>query len=343
MKNFDGFTKGINLGGWLSQCGKDNYTKSHFDNFIAESDIKRIASWGLDHIRLPIDYNVIQNEDGSFIDWGFEYLDKCLEWCFKNGLNVILDLHKTCGFVFDDKTYCQFFDDEVLQNQFIALWEELAQRYAKFSPKVALELLNEITTEEMAPKWNKIANRTIDAIRKINTDVKIIIGGIYNNSIQGLDLLEKPHDENIVFTFHCYNPLIFTHQGAYWIEKMPLDLKINYPETYENLIAESKKILMHTQYDELENFSGTIDSVFFEKYFERAIAVSQKFDVPLYCGEYGVIDKVDGKNALRWFKDINSALKKYKIGHAVWSYKKMDFGLIEKNYESVLNELLESL
>ena len=62
MRTLDGFKKGVNLGGWLSQGPLD---KEHLDTFITEKDIARIASWGLDHVRLPIDYDNFENEDGS--------------------------------------------------------------------------------------------------------------------------------------------------------------------------------------------------------------------------------------------------------------------------------------
>ena len=52
MKVFEGYTRGINLGGWLSQC--DN-TVETYENFIREEDIRRISEWGLDHIRIPVD------------------------------------------------------------------------------------------------------------------------------------------------------------------------------------------------------------------------------------------------------------------------------------------------
>ena len=54
--------KGVNLGGWMSQC---DYSEGRLNGFITEEDIKKIASWWMDHVRLPVDYNVIQNEDGS--------------------------------------------------------------------------------------------------------------------------------------------------------------------------------------------------------------------------------------------------------------------------------------
>ena len=60
MKEFIGYKKGINLGGWLSQC---NHCREHYDSFINESDIRRISEWGLDHIRLPVDYELVISQD----------------------------------------------------------------------------------------------------------------------------------------------------------------------------------------------------------------------------------------------------------------------------------------
>lgn len=43
MNEFKGYRNGVDLGGWLSQCG---YEKEHIESFITEADIARIASWG---------------------------------------------------------------------------------------------------------------------------------------------------------------------------------------------------------------------------------------------------------------------------------------------------------
>ena len=33
-----------------------------------------------------------------------------------------------------------------------------------------------------------------------------------------------------IYNFHCYDPLIFTHQAAYWVEGMTSDFRISYPK-----------------------------------------------------------------------------------------------------------------
>ena len=63
MKQFPGFSHGINLGGWLSQC---DHTKERYESFITESDIETIKGWGLDHIRVPVDYDLVEEKEAFF-------------------------------------------------------------------------------------------------------------------------------------------------------------------------------------------------------------------------------------------------------------------------------------
>lgn len=343
MKKFEGFMKGVNLGGWVSQCGEGNYTKERFDSFIVESDIKKISEWGADHVRLPVDYHLFQNEDKSFKESGFKYIDNCLEWCERYGLNVVLDLHKTMGFIFDDKSYCDFFYNEELQDNFITVWEELTKRYGKFHKRVAFELLNEITSAEFTQKWNEIWRRAVGAIRKINRDVRIIVGGIYNSSIGGLSLLGEPADENVVYTFHCYSPLVFTHQSAYWIENMPSDFKVSYPDRLGALKERAREVLGNDFDWEFDSDGEIIGEKYFERMFREALDVCEKYGVAVYCGEYGVIDRASPEDTVKWFRDINAAFVKYDIPRCVWTYKEKDFGISGEHYSGVIDELVKFL
>ena len=131
MRGMEGYMRGINLGGWLSQF--DAPTKEHFDTFITKADLQRIAGMGLDHVRVPVDYTVIETEDGTPKEEGYRYIDNCVQWCRENGLHMIIDLHKTFGYSFDpldkdDKTI--FFTDSARQQRFFDLWETIAKRYS---------------------------------------------------------------------------------------------------------------------------------------------------------------------------------------------------------------------
>lgn len=315
MNNFDGFRKGVNLGGWLSQC---DYSDRRLQHFIVKSDIEKIASWGADHVRLPIDYNVLEDENGNPIDRGCDCIDRALGWCAEYGLNLLVDLHKTVGYSFDDgEAEDGFFVSEVLQERFYRLWERLAEKYGNNS-HIAFELLNEVTDKSYCADWNRIAAMCIERIRKIAPDTVILVGGYWNNSVDAVKDLDPPHDDRVIYNFHCYDPLEFTHQSAYWVKDKDVSRKISYSE------------------------SGAGEE-YFIAHFAEAAAKAKANNTVLYCGEYGVIDRVAPEEALKWYIAINRAFEKLNISRCVWNYKEMDFGLSDKRMDSVIGELIKYL
>lgn len=342
MSEFNGYKRGINLGGWLSQC---DHSKETYDTFITSRDIERIATWGLDHVRLPIDYELVETDDGKYIEEGFRYIENCLEWCERNGLNMILDLHKTAGYSFDEfETSTGFFENEKLQNRFIALWEELSKRYGQYEARLTFELLNEVVDSEMADVWNSIAKRAIKAIRQFAPTIKILIGGVRNNSVDSIKQLDLPYDNNIVYTFHYYEPLIFTHQSAYWVKKMTSDFQTAYPNELATYKSETEEFLPIENGYLYHNITlTTIDKSFFENAFSEAIQIAKERNVALYCGEYGVIDKADITSTVNWYADINATFEKFEIGRAAWTYKGKDFGITDDHYAPILEKLIKLL
>ncbi|MBO4396073.1 MAG: cellulase family glycosylhydrolase [Eubacterium sp.] len=342
MKKFNGFERGINLGGWLSQC---DYTKETYENYVKADDLKQIAAWGLDHVRVPVDYNLIEDEAGNDIEEGYGYIDRVVGWCRDNGLNMLLDLHKTYGYSFDfGEDEEGFFDNADYQERFYKLWEKLASRYGKYNDMIAFELLNEITDREYMEKWNRITNTCIERIRAIAPTTYILTSGYYNSSIESLPALDPPHDEYIVYTFHCYEPLIFTHQGAYWAPGMSTDFRMSIDEPYRVMKENSKKYLSQVtvgfaDFDPEERFGVP----YFDKFFSEAVKIAEERNVALYCGEYGVIDRADPQEILKWYKIINSAFEKYGIARCAWNYRGKDFGFVDDYMKPVIGEIVKYL
>ena len=342
MKRWNGYEHGVNLGGWLSQC---SHTKERYDTFIREEDFCRISEWGLDHVRLPIDYNLIEDKDGTPLDDGMAYIDKAVEWAGKYGLNLVLDLHKTYGFSFDaGEKEDGFFENEAYQERFYRLWERLAGRFGNLGERIAFELLNEVTDKGVCDTWNRISSECIRRIRLIAPEVKILIGGYWNNSIEALKDLLPPYDENIIYNFHCYEPLIFTHQGAYWVQGMDTEFRIPIEASYRELQKASDNYLSQAVVS-LDGFDPDkpLGPEFFERYFSEAVRIAEERNVSLYCGEYGVIDRAQPEEALAWYRTIGKVFDQFGIGRAAWSYKEMDFGLIDPHMETVLAELVKVL
>lgn len=345
MREFEGYRRGINLGGWLSQFMRDS--REHRETFITESDIEAIAGAGLDHVRLPVDYDVIENADGSVREEGHEFIMRCIGWCRKYGLKMVLDLHKAYGYSFapdlkEDKTV--FFRQEKYRQRFYSTWERLAERYGSYSGMIAFELLNEVVPEEVAGDWNEIALNTLGRIRRLAPDTWVVMGGVMFNSVRAVPLLPSVDDPKFVYTFHCYDPMVFTHQGAQWMQEELKNTRIGYPATLQEYRDASNKISDDFGGDILqERITAGSGPEFFEQIMEDAIRVSEERNIPLYCGEYGVIETADPEDVIRWMRDIHEAFERHDIARAGWTYKRMVFGIFDGRLKDQTGEAVSLL
>ena len=258
---------------------------------------------------------------------------------------MVLDLHKTAGFSFDPgEQEAGFFKSEKHQERFYALWERIARRFGRDGDMLAFELLNEVTEREYGPVWNRIAGECIRRIRVFAPDTKILIGGYWHNSAAAVKDLPDPFDNNIVYNFHCYEPHIFTHQGAYWMPTMDTSFRISACATFREMAEATRRMLGGTLVD-FEKYppEATLTAAFFEDFLQEAVRTAEARNVPLYCGEYGVIDNASPEDTLIWFRAIHAAFEKYGIGRAAWSYRQMDFGLSDPRMDAVRPELLRCL
>jgi len=309
--------RGINLGGYLSQCP---HQLMHYENFITENDISIIAEAGFDHVRLPVDYNVWETEDGRKNISGYALTDRVIDWCKKYSLGLILDLHKAKGYDFGDANNAEknnLFTSSELQERYINLWGRTAERYASLT-NVAFELLNEVVEESNAEAWNDLIDRTVAEIRRHAPNTPIIYGGIQYNNVLQLKNLRKPADKNIIFTFHFYSPMPFTHQKAPWCAGIDQKATANYPDN-----------------------SKEWNAAFARKMVQEGVKVAKEAGVQLYCGEYGVILNAPLLDTIRWFKDVDDVFREFNIGCAVWTYKEMAFGIFDKVRLPIRRDLLK--
>ncbi|MBQ5443885.1 MAG: hypothetical protein IIU29_01750, partial [Erysipelotrichaceae bacterium] len=103
----------------------------------------------------------------------------------------------------------------------------------------------------------------------------------------------------------------------------------------------TKKMIKEDFDDHFPSNDEIIDERYFDSLFEDALRVAEERNVALYCGEFGVIDRADPEETLKWFFCIGKTFKKYGIGRCLWSYKEMDFGLTENHYDKIRTEILE--
>lgn len=319
MKKRLGMMKGVNLGGWLSQC---DYSDERLATFIQEEDFARIAGWGVDHVRLPVDCDVLMDGQGRLLERGFERIAWAIAACRRHGLKMVLDLHKAPGFGWDaaeKRARTELFTgDAACEAQYYALWEALAQRFGGDAEHVVFELLNELTDPAFAAEWNRISAETIRRIRVFAPETFILVGGHTYNCAASVPSLVPPADGRVIYNFHCYDPMAFTHQGAYWVDALDKSVRVAFEE------------------------SGASEA-YFEELFAPALAHAQENGTSLYCGEYGVIDVAPCAEAIKWLRCIHDVFARHGIPHAIWNYKQLDFGLTDARWDALRDELNAAL
>jgi len=350
---FQKFQNGINLGGWLSQYEiiiKESYSredlKLHLKTFLNENDFHQISEWGFDHVRLPVSgYFLYDMEKETLNAEPLAYIDQCIDWCRDFHLNLILDLHDFWGNVYGAMdTPMPLLTDKTLQHHFTHIWELLTQHLKNVKDiTILFELLNEVS-DATCYLWNRMYKCTVHAIRELDTHRPVLIGSNCQNSVTYLSQLDLSDDPLVFYNFHYYEPLVFTHQKAHFSEEMrEFNQTVTYPGDMSSFIW---YLSMHPEYKtkypsaEQERMN---DHELMKKLLKHAVDFVSYSGKELYCGELGVIDSAPPEEAAKWISDLLSILTKNQIGHAIWNYKGLDFGLLDLKGNAVSGKLLQAI
>ncbi len=330
MKKFTGFEHGMGIGGWLTNYKRFNVLPEdrrlvitvgdmeHFREYITESDIMNIKNMCMDHIRLGFDQIVLEESPYQYREEIFGIIDDFIGWCKKADINVVLNMHKAIGNYCDISEEITLFDSEELQNRFIALWLQLEKRYADDN-SIAFELLNEV--RDIEPElWNDLAERTLKEIRKHNPLRKVIIGTTCWNSCNTLKNLRLYDDENVIYTFHIYEPFEFTHQrGVLQADPLYYNRKMSYPCDDIERYRDYHKVVFGNQ-NAYKNFEK-VDIECIRSFLKPAVEFTKRYpEKILWCGEFGTIRHADIMSRENWMRDVITILKENGIPYCVWNY-----------------------
>lgn len=195
----------------------DTFWKRFVENYVTEDDIAFLASTGMTTIRLPFHYRIFTGDGYLGMrdpDDGFRVIDNCVSWCGKYGLKIILDMHccpggQTGDNIDDSYGYPWLFTEPVAQQEFIALWEKIAERYKNEPVILGYDFMNEPISSRIADKeelnthLQPLMIRVAEAVRKIDGNHVFFIGGAqWNGNFKMFD--NYAFDSNMAFTCHTY-------------------------------------------------------------------------------------------------------------------------------------------
>ena len=321
--------KGTNISHWLSQSdARGTERKQSF----SEEDCRFLAGLGLDHLRLPLDEEQLWDENGKQHTEAWELLHMAIDWCLENGLNVVLDLHILRSHYFNadtsDKT---LFTNEDELKRFARFWRELSDEFSYLPvEKVGYELLNE-PVADTPEEWNRVLRAPYDAVREHEPNRIIALGSNrWNQTATFPDFKPPENDENLILVFHYYNPMPVTHYNASW---MPCLKEYCGPLQYPgHPIPEDEFARMPEELAlQLSEQNSYFDINVMDAQLQPALRKSQETGLPLWCNEFGVINKAPDAIRSAWYRDIMTLFHKYDIGWSNWDFHG-DFGFVNSDY-----------
>ena len=183
-------------------------------NLVTQSDVQLWASWGVNSIRLPINYHSLSAARGSYSEDGFKKIDAFVAWCKAAKIYVILDLHAAPGAQNNEQmSDCPdgiarlWTEPDTYQPWTIELWQTIAKRYANIPAVGGYDLFDEpilpkgrTVKDDLRPFYLKLTA----AIRAVDTQHILFVEGTNWSSDPGFDELEPAWDTNLVWAFHKY-------------------------------------------------------------------------------------------------------------------------------------------
>ncbi len=231
--------KGVNLGNWLlpefwmmgygenatvnDQCTleavldrrfgfaeRERLIKLFRDNWITQRDWDLIPRFGLNLVRLPFIWSVIEDEKNPrhLRPDAWHYLDQAIEQAEKRGLYVVLDLHGAVGSQgTEHHSGCAqknlYWITPEYQERTRWLWRQIAQRYKDRPSVAAYDLLNE--------PWGSTPEQLAAVVKTLYADIRAIdahhIILLPDHPKGGITAYGKPSEQgmrNVVFQTHPY-------------------------------------------------------------------------------------------------------------------------------------------
>ena len=144
--------------------------------------------------------------------------------------------------------------------------------------------------------WNMFYPRIIAAIRTVDPETPILVGGMGYSAIDWLPYLKPIDDPRTVYTVHQYAPMAYTHQEP--------PLVNTYPGTFD---ADWDGIPERVDRAWLDGLLSTVD------------AFVSEHDVPVAVPEYGVMRFEP--NAARFMDDEMGLFEERGLNYALWLWE----------------------
>jgi endoglucanase len=308
--------------------------------------LKWLRQRGMSHVRLPVlsEAAMARFSDRARVVSVLDDFDRALDLLLDLEFSVSADMHPGADF---QKLHRG--DPDAAYDALAEGWGRLAERIARRpAERVFAELLNEPNTDDAI--WRGQAGRLAARLRADLPATTLIVGPAPYQRVEALARWRPLDVANVVYAFHYYDPMVFTHQGLTWDASDPLSRLGNVPyPTRRNdprltrLIGELRQggdVALANAIDRAQARPWYKDAI--EEQFAPLAAWARAHRAPVLLNEFGVLRfKAPRAARLQWLHDVRESAEANGFGWAHWDYRE-GFGLLDESGKPDV-ELIDAL
>jgi hypothetical protein len=352
--------RGMNLWPWFSLTREFPAPRTDYDwpphqpnrAVPTSRDLAALRAAGIDFVRLPVDPGPLLAFSGERRERLMRDVLGAVEAANEQGLAAVVNLHASDATHHFNSRNLVGDVTAPLFTRYLGLVRDLAARLSRFDPaRVAFEPVNEPPQGCGSADWSLMQSELLRTARLAAPRLTLIATGACGGMIAGLEALDPARlaDANIIYTFHFYEPYVFSHQGAPWMSSEPMYRYLNAvpwpgsPATKQRTLdavaarmaadpatlpAQKREIAATITRVLDQYFDANPDRRFIERYFARVTAWADRHGVDrgrVLLGEFGALRSDDryvaagAADRARYVRDVREVAEAAGMPWAFWN------------------------
>jgi hypothetical protein len=351
--------RGMNLWPWFSLTREFPAPRTDYDwppyqtdrAIPTGNDLAALRRAGIDFVRLPVDPGPLLAFSGAQRERLLADVLGAVELALARDLSVVVNLHPNGATHHWNPHNLVGAVSAPLFTRYLGLVRDIAARLAGFdAARVALEPVNEPPQGCGSADWALMQSELLRTARLAAPGLTLVATGACGSMIAGLEALDPaPLGDNVIYTFHFYEPYVFSHQGAPWMSDEPMYRYLNAvpwpssagskPQTLAAVAvrmaadrgtpeAEKRAVAAAIERVLAQYFDARPDRRFIERYFARVTAWAERHRVEpgrILLGEFGAL-RTDVRyvaahvhDRARYIRDVRETCEAAGMPWAFWN------------------------
>jgi hypothetical protein len=306
-ERLDALQRGISVTGWFRFPASADPTALR--GYLSDQAMADIRRAGFSFVRLAIQPEFLRDDPARS-----KLLVEAIRRLQHHGLAVLIDAHPSTW---------NLEDSPIDRDGLLAFWRNLAPALRLLDPALTFpELLNEPVFPHAAERWQALQHELLVLVRGVLPQHTIILTGNDWGSIGGLLALRPEADDNVIYSFHFYEPAELTALAAYraGLDRAAL-ARLPFPAGDDACVSLAAAAI-DPPTAALMRFYCSLhwDVVQVGQRIDAAADWGRRNHTAVLLGEFGASAALNRPARTAWLRAVREACEAHRLGWALWGY-----------------------